>query len=165
MNFRQGLYQEAIYISSKRNVENLSDAIDHNSVRSSKHQRSKSLPQNDLNSAISIVRPQPGLARSTSSRKLLSPDTIPDRIANCSSRPVVGKQSLKKRNSSPSFPEDGRGKENYLCTNFVKDKQSPEKKYAKVITVKKTPTKHKSVEKCADPFMSKVYILESSKNT
>nr|XP_023875256.1 uncharacterized protein LOC111987747 isoform X2 [Quercus suber]POE82600.1 hypothetical protein CFP56_46449 [Quercus suber] len=156
VNFRQGLYQEAIYTSSKRNAENSSE-IDHNSIRSSKHQRSKSLPQNELNSATSMPRPLPSLARSTSSRKLLFSDTTPDRTANCSSRLVVGKQSPKKPNSSPSFPEDGRGKENRLCTNSVKDKPSPEKKYSKIATpVKKPPIKRESVEKCVDNFKSQL---------
>ncbi|KAG2724493.1 hypothetical protein I3760_01G020300 [Carya illinoinensis] len=158
VNFRQGLYQEAVYISSKKNVENSSDAIDRNSVKSSStiHQRSKSLPQNELNSATSTARPQPCLARSTS-RKLSSPNTFPDRTANCSSVPVMEKQTLKKRNSPPSFPEDRQGKENLLCSNSVKDKQSPEKKYAKVVaSVKRAPIKHESMEKCADPFRSKL---------
>lgn len=167
VNFRQGLYQEAVYISSKKNVENSSDAIDRNSVKSSStiHQRSKSLPQNELNSATSTARPQPCLARSTS-RKLSSPNTFPDRTANCSSVPVMEKQTLKKRNSPPSFPEDRQGKENLLCSNSVKDKQSPEKKYAKVVaSVKRAPIKHESMEKCADPFRSKVYKLAQSHKT
>ncbi|KAG2719849.1 hypothetical protein I3760_02G010300 [Carya illinoinensis] len=156
VNFRQGLYQEAVYISSKRNVENSSDTIDHESGRNSKHQRSKSLPQNELNSITSMVRRQPCLARSTS-RKFFSLDTIPDRTANCSNRPVMGKQHLNKRNSSPSCPEDGQGKESWLCFDYVKDKQSPEKKYAKIITsVQKTPIKYESMEKCADPIRSKL---------
>lgn len=164
MNFRQGLYQEAVYISSKRNVENSSDTIDHESVINSKHQRSKSLPQNELNSITSVARPQPCLARSTS-RKFFSLDIIPDRTANCSNRPVMGKQSLTKCNSSPSCPEDGQGKESWLYFNSVKDKQSPEKKYAKNITsVQKTPIIYESVEKCAGPIRSKVYKLLAFSN-
>ncbi|MED6221334.1 hypothetical protein PIB30_053491 [Stylosanthes scabra] len=49
VSFRQGLYQEAVYSSSKRNPENCSDEIDNNS----KHQRSKSLSQRELNSSAS----------------------------------------------------------------------------------------------------------------
>ncbi|XP_057761181.1 uncharacterized protein LOC130981621 isoform X2 [Arachis stenosperma] len=49
VSFRQGLYQEAVYSSSKRNPENSSDEIDNNS----KHQRSKSLSQCELNSSAS----------------------------------------------------------------------------------------------------------------
>lgn len=54
---------EAVYRSCKRNVDNSGDSIDHH--RSSKHQRSNSIPQNELDSATSTTRPQPSLARST----------------------------------------------------------------------------------------------------
>ena len=166
VNFRQGLYQEAVHLSSKRNVENSGDSMDHNLIRSSKHQRSKSLPQNELNSATSMARPQPSLTRSTSNRKLLFADTGPDRTTNFSSRPAMGKQFIKKPNSYPALPENGLGKENWLCANSVKDKQSPEKKCTKVVTpVKKPPIKHESVEKCVDPLRSQVYKLASSNRT
>ncbi|XP_061357448.1 uncharacterized protein LOC133301769 [Gastrolobium bilobum] len=125
VNFRQGLYQEAVYISSKRNAENLNDPIDQNSIRSSKHRRSKSFSQSEFNSTIMARPPQPSsLARSASSRKLLF----------------------------SSIPEEGRGKENRSFSNFVKDKQSPEKKTAKVIItpVKKSPLKQEPAEKCMD---------------
>lgn len=166
VNFRQGLYQEAVYVFSKRNVENSGDSMDHSLIRSSKHQRSKSLPQNALNFATPMARPQPSLTRTTSNRKLLSSDTGPDRTTSFSSRPAMGKQFIKKPNSSPSFPENGRGKENWLCANSVKDKQSPKKKCTKVVTpVKKPPIKHESVEKCFDPLRSQVYKLALSNRT
>nr|KYP62617.1 hypothetical protein KK1_017158 [Cajanus cajan] len=111
VNFRQGLYQEAVYISTKRNAENLNDPIDQNSIRSSKHQRSKSMSQ------------------------------------------IHGKQLHRKQDSFSSIPEEGRGKENRSFGNFVKDKQSPEKKTTKVITpIKKSPLKQESPEKCMDHF-------------
>ncbi|XP_027346937.1 uncharacterized protein LOC113858469 [Abrus precatorius] len=149
VNFRQGLYQEAVYISSKRNAENLNDPNDQNAIRSSKHQRSKSFSQSEFNSAI-MGRTQPSLARSASSRKLLfSADTVADHTAKL----VQGKQLHlhRKQDSCSSIPEDGRGKENRLFSNFVKDKQSPEKKTTKVITsVKKSPLKQESPNKCMD---------------
>ncbi|GMY19348.1 hypothetical protein FCV25MIE_14587 [Fagus crenata] len=112
---------EAVYRSCKRNVDNSGDSIDHH--RSSKHQRSNSIPQNELNSATSTTRPQPSLAR-----------------------------------------KDGQGKENWSCTNSVKDKQSPEKKYAKIVTpVKKPPIKHESVEKCLDPLKSQSRLVDQEK--
>ncbi|KAJ1419113.1 Ternary complex factor MIP1, leucine-zipper [Sesbania bispinosa] len=135
VNFRQGLYQEAVYIYSKRNAENLNDPIDQNSIRSSKHQRSKSLSQSEFNSTT-VTRSQPSLARSASSRKILSFDTVTD------GKLVNGKQLHTKQDSLSSIPEVRRGKENPLLCNSVKDKPSPEKKMAKVITpVKKSPTK------------------------
>ncbi|XP_019421482.1 PREDICTED: uncharacterized protein LOC109331440 isoform X3 [Lupinus angustifolius] len=125
VNFRQGLYQEAVYISSKRNAENLNNPIDHNSIRSSKHRKSKSLSQSELTSTSTstMARPQLSLARSASGRKLLS------------------------------IPKEGHGKENTSFCNSPKDKQSPEKKTAKVITpTKKSPIKQESPDKCVDHF-------------
>ncbi|XLR64296.1 hypothetical protein S83_014968 [Arachis hypogaea] len=113
VSFRQGLYQEAVYSSSKRNPENSSDEIDNNS----KHQRSKSLSQCELNSSA-------------------SPN---------------GKPFHMKQDSLSSVSEEGRGKENKLFHSLVKNKQSPEKKAAKVITpVRKSPMKQQSSEKCVD---------------
>ncbi|XWS41940.1 hypothetical protein CRYUN_Cryun17cG0125500 [Craigia yunnanensis] len=150
VNFRQGLYQEAVYASSKRNVENLNESIEQSPVRSSKHQRSKSLSVNEMSSVTTIARPQPSLARSVSSRKLLPPDTINDRTGQCFSRPTNGRQASIKSNSASG---DVRGKENLSFTNAVKDKQSPEKKISKVVTpVKRLPTKHESTDKCLDPL-------------
>ncbi|KAM1529457.1 hypothetical protein ACFX1Z_018664 [Malus domestica] len=152
VNFRQGLYQQAVYLSSNRSVETLNDSIEQTPVRVSKHHRSKSMSHNEFMSAASASRIPPSLARCTSSRRMMSTDHIvSDRIGNCSSRQVNGKQTPRKPNSITPIAEDGRGKENRLCSNAVKDKQSPDKKTAKIVTpVKKTPTKHESVAKCSD---------------
>ncbi|KAE9597609.1 hypothetical protein Lal_00013755 [Lupinus albus] len=147
VNFRQGLYQEAVYISSKRNADNLNDPMDQNSIRTSKHQRSKSMSQSDFNS-ITMARPQPSLARSASSRKLLfSSDIDTDNTGKL----INGKKLHRKQDSLSSIPEEGRGKENQSFSNFVKDKNSPEKKTTKVITpVTKSLLKQESAEKCMD---------------
>lgn len=50
VNFRLALYQEAVYISSKLNAENLRDSMERNSIKSSKHRTSKSFSQSELNS-------------------------------------------------------------------------------------------------------------------
>ncbi|CAJ2635437.1 unnamed protein product [Trifolium pratense] len=148
VNFRQGLYQEAVYISSKRNAENLNDPIDQNNMRSSnsKHQRSKSYSQSEFNSMTTRLPPQNSLARSASSRKLLfSPDTVINHSGN------NGKQLHRKQDSFSSIQEEGRGKENFLFGNFVKDKQSPVKRISKLITpLKKSPLKHESAQKSMD---------------
>ncbi|KAI4327474.1 hypothetical protein L6164_019930 [Bauhinia variegata] len=149
VNFRQGLYQEAVYISSKRNAENSSDPIEQNSsIRSSKHQRSRSLSQTEFNSLTTMARNQPSLARSASSRKLFSSDIATDSPIG---KLVSGKHLHRKQDSFSSIPEEGRGKENRSFSNLVKDKQSPEKKTAKVITpVKKPPMKQESADKSMD---------------
>lgn len=51
VSFRQGLYQEAVYLSSKRNLESPNNN-ENSPVRSTKHQRSKSMSQHELSSMI-----------------------------------------------------------------------------------------------------------------
>lgn len=151
VNFRQGLYQEAVYNSSMKNVENSNDATDQPSTSRPKHSRSKSLSQNEANPATFAARPQPSLLRCTSSRRLLSSDNVFDRLGQNSKNSPNGKQASPKTNSSSSHLDDGRGKENRSSINSVKDKQSPEKKTAKIVTpVKRPPNKRQSEEKCMD---------------
>ncbi|KAG8474743.1 hypothetical protein CXB51_031400 [Gossypium anomalum] len=151
VSFRQGLYQEAVYASSKRNVENLNEStVEQSPVRSSKHQRSKSLSVNEMSLVPTIARSQPYLSRSVSSRKMLPPDTIYDRAGQCFIRPTNGKQASTKFNSAS---EDIRGKENQSFANAVKDKQSPDKKVSNIVTpVKRLPTKLDSADKYLDPL-------------
>ncbi|BBH06154.1 Protein of unknown function D [Prunus dulcis] len=154
VNFRQGLYQQAVYLSTKRNVETLNDSSEQTPIKSAKHQRSKSLSHNEFISATSASRLQPSLSRSVSSRRLLSTDIVSDRTTgNCSSRQVSGKQISRKPNCLSPLSEDGKGKENRLCSNAARDKQSPDKKTTKAVTpVKKLPSKHESMVKCLDPL-------------
>ncbi|MBA0772019.1 hypothetical protein Gotri_007463 [Gossypium trilobum] len=151
VSFRQGLYQEAVYASSKRNVENLNEStVEQSPVRSSKHQRSKSLSVNEMSLVPTIARSQPSLSRSVSSRKMLPPDTIYDRAGQCFIRPTNGKQASTKFNSASG---DVRGKENQSFANAVKDKQSPDKKVSNTVTpVKRLPTKLDSADKYLDPL-------------
>lgn len=155
VNFRQGLYQEAVYISSKKNVESSNDVIiDHPqpSPTRPKHVRSKSLSHNEFSSATFAGRPNPSLARSTSSRKLISSEATVDRSAHSSNRLMHGKQAYGKLSCSSFLMDDGRGKENRSCTNAVKDKQSPDKKTVKIVTpIKKATNKHES-EKSLEPL-------------
>ena len=116
VSFRQGLYQEAVYISSKTNGLN------------EKHQRSKSMSQHELKSMITPPKKhQQSLSpsRSISSRKLFSSDqTVNDKQA--SPKPNVSSVVTK--------PVDVRGKENQTSSNGLKDKkdkESPEKRIMK----------------------------------
>ncbi|KAL2348410.1 hypothetical protein Fmac_002410 [Flemingia macrophylla] len=152
VNFRQGLYQEAVYISSKRNSEILRDSMDQDTIRSSKHQRSKSLSQSELNSTTK-VNPQLSLARSASSRKPFS-DTVTDHTSKLVNR----KQLHIKQDLLSSIPEVGWRKNHPVFYSPSKDKQSPGKKTSKVITPgKKSPIKkQESVNKCVDPLKSQM---------
>lgn len=153
VNFRQGLYQEAVYISSKRNAEVSSDVSDELPARRARHERSKSMSQSDFSSLASVPGHQPALARSASSRKLLFSESSQDRTGNSSSRVMNGKPAQKKF-SSPPILEDVRGKENCLHVNSSKDKASLDKKTSKNSTpIKKSPIKQEQAEK----------MLESSK--
>ncbi|KAL1188900.1 hypothetical protein V5N11_001013 [Cardamine amara subsp. amara] len=138
VSFRQGLYQEAVYISSKRNLEspNSSGLNENSPVRSSKHQRSKSMSQHEFNSMITPPKKHQqshSLSRSISSRKLFSPDqSVNDRNGQ---RVVNSKQASPKSNLSK--PVDVRGKENDTSSNALKDKknkESPEKKLGRFLT-------------------------------
>ncbi|KAK9038772.1 hypothetical protein V6N11_023627 [Hibiscus sabdariffa] len=65
VSFRQGLYQEAVYATSKRNAENSNEStVEQSPVRRTKHQRSKSLSVNEMSPVPTISRPQPSLSRS-----------------------------------------------------------------------------------------------------
>ncbi|CAH2076320.1 unnamed protein product [Thlaspi arvense] len=158
VSFRQGLYQEAVFISSKRNLESPSNngLTENSPVRSSKHQRSKSMSQHDFNSLITPTKKHQqslSLSRSISSRKLFSPDqTANDRT---SQRLVNGKQASPKPNlSSVTKPVDVRGKENHTSSNALKDKkdkESPEKKLGRFLTsVKKKKPLNKPEAAAAD---------------
>ncbi|KAG6775847.1 hypothetical protein POTOM_019346 [Populus tomentosa] len=154
VNFRKGLYQEAVCISSKKNVENSSDAIDNQpSTTRPKHTRSKSLSLNDTNSAPFAARPQPSLARCASSRRLFPSDPTMERSGQSSNRPANGgNHASGKPNSPSSLVDDEQGKENRSCIASAKVKQSPGKKLAKITTpVKRTPNKRESAEKSMEP--------------
>lgn len=163
VNFRKGLYQEAVYVSSKRNVETSNDPMDQTPVKSARHQRSKSLPQFELNSTpTSATKSQPSLARTTS-RKLLPNEAISVRTGNCSARKVNGRQTPKKPEMSSSPSGDSRGKENQLWTNLVKDKVSPEKKNSKVVNpLKKPPIKHEPKDRSPDSLKIQVLFYVSN---
>ncbi|KAK8517548.1 hypothetical protein V6N13_127718 [Hibiscus sabdariffa] len=148
---RQGLYQEAVSASSKRNVENSNEfAVKQSPAPSAKHQRSKSLSTNLMSPVPTISRTQASLSRSVSSRKLPLPDTIHDRFGQFFNRPTNGRQGSTKSNSASG---DVRGKENQSFANDLKDKQSPDKKVSNIATpVKRLPTKLESADKCSDPL-------------
>lgn len=159
VNFRQGLYQEAVYVSSStRNSDNSTDTMEPVSTRISKHRRTKSYCQNEFNSANSIARLQPSLARSSSSRKLLSNDNLFDRSSNCSNRFANTKHVSGKSSSFLFIPEDGMGKENQSFANSLKNKPSPEKRVDRIISpLKKSPLKQESLEKNSTPLKSQVF--------
>lgn len=143
VSFRQGLYQEAVYTSSKRHLESPNGLNENSLARSSKHQRSKSLSQHEFNSLISPTKHQPSLGRSISSRRLFSSDhTVHEQNGQSSNR-MLNKQASSKTSLSCVSPLDVNGKENQSsgkASKDKKDKRSPEKKPGKVVTPLKKPS-------------------------
>lgn len=73
VNFRQGLYQEAVCLSSKKGAGDL---------RSSSGKRhSRSLSQSEANLGSIVARPVPRLSRSSTTRKS---DGLTDIVSSCS---------------------------------------------------------------------------------
>ncbi|KAM7251318.1 hypothetical protein ACFE04_023201 [Oxalis oulophora] len=130
VNFRQGLYQEAVYTSTKRNVGNVNDSMDKLTAIKSKHQRSKSLCQNEFNFLASPSKPQSSLAQCSSCRKLLPNGRRVYETGYDSVRPVNGKESSPKYSTLSLRLGDGMEKEILSCANSLTDKKSPDKKNA-----------------------------------
>lgn len=125
VNFRQGLYQEAIYVSSsKKTKESTSDSYcDRNQSQNSKTiEQAKPCAHLANSEAVNI--------RKTSVSMRWSSDA--DSNGPSSNQFANGKQTPKKPNASLALPEDRRGKENQLNTNSAGNcKQSPVKKVSK----------------------------------
>ncbi|KAK1288264.1 hypothetical protein QJS10_CPB19g01510 [Acorus calamus] len=126
VNFRQGLYQEAVYISSsKKSLENSGDLY-----RVPDWEGPAEKPSISNQSSSSLDKEQNG---------------------HCFNGLINGKRLMKKRDPSMGFHQDGRGKENQANANSTKNnKRSPHK-----VTVTKTSTKKPQdkgpVETCLDP--------------
>ncbi|GAB4848951.1 hypothetical protein Ancab_003765 [Ancistrocladus abbreviatus] len=167
VNCRQGLYQEAVYISSKRKVESSTDSykqssnktskqeqpnsgdhdgfnlvtlLDYSPHESPKQEQLKSQEANGVNLGILLDKSPRSLARmAQASSEFVSDQTEP------SSRCLLnGGEALKELNSSL---EDGTQRENPIRTSSVKDRPSPGKKLSRVKTpVRKPSTKQESVQ-------------------
>lgn len=146
VDFRQGLYQEALYTSSRKTPEKSTTSV---SMASSRGKHSRSFSHSEVNVETSPpTRPSPSSSRTTTRRRLLSSDPECDQNEHSSDRHVNGKQFLQKLDTSL---EDGLGKENQLCTNSTKVKQFPENNSSIARTLgKRPPSKLKSAEKCVD---------------
>ncbi|XP_010268724.1 PREDICTED: uncharacterized protein LOC104605592 [Nelumbo nucifera] len=156
LNFRQGLYQEAVYISSsKKNTESLKELCEPYPCRNSKQEQVKASSQAECSLATSIARILPSVLVNSSASTQLASEPIPNRTGHCAIRSTIEKQLSRRTHSFSAFLEDGRGKENQSCTNSTKNnKQSPKDTDAKVKTqVRRPPSiEHRSVDKRLDPL-------------
>ncbi|KAL0288141.1 UNVERIFIED_CONTAM: hypothetical protein Scaly_2740500 [Sesamum calycinum] len=124
VNFRQGLYQEAVYISSRKSpspdlTPSRNELTTGSSIR--KHSRSSSQSEANLGSS----RPSPLLSRIASTRKFLSADSPSDGLRNSPESPCNGKQP---QNEQGLALENGLGGDNQSSSTSDKDKLSPPKK-------------------------------------
>lgn len=155
VNFRQGLYQEAVYTSFTRNGDNVADSSSDMSPVGSRRRRMRSCSQSEikLEPYVSVAQPLPSLTRSASARKLLSLDS--DGMRNLYDRQDINVEHLLDKFSSPV--DDKLGKENHSLPNPIKDKLSLTKKTAAMKTlVQLSPVKPQSTQKCADPLKIQV---------
>ncbi|KAJ4963526.1 hypothetical protein NE237_023465 [Protea cynaroides] len=153
VNFRHGLYQEAVYISSsKKNMESMTDLYELHPCINAKQEQAKSSSQAESNSTTTVATAS--LPGNFSGLAQLVTDSVSDRTGHCSNRPTNVKQSEKKPHGFLSSPEDKRGKENQSCPNSTKkNKQSPKQKSPKIKTPVRRPLNEpRSEEKNLDPL-------------
>ncbi|KAL2504848.1 hypothetical protein Adt_20469 [Abeliophyllum distichum] len=137
VNFRQGLYQEAVYISSKRSEEDSMCSYSDSSIGSSRRRHSRSLSQSEVNLSSFAAHPSASLARSVSARKLLPFESVSEGTRDSFSSPSNGKQSSCKPNLSLEY---GLRNEDRSCLNSFEDKLSSEKKTPVINVLEKRPT-------------------------
>ncbi|KAK4416217.1 hypothetical protein Salat_2447200 [Sesamum alatum] len=160
VNFRQGLYQEAVYISSRKSPSpDLTPSRNELSTGSSIRKHSRSSSQSEANSGLFGTRPVPLLSRIASTRKFLSPDSLSDGLRNSPESPCNGKQPQNKQ-------ENGLRGDNRLSSGSDKDKLSPEKKSLVLGTpVKKHQLKPESMVKSANSPKIQCRIVEQAQES
>ncbi|KAJ4964687.1 hypothetical protein NE237_016536 [Protea cynaroides] len=141
VNFRHGLYQEAVYIStSKKSMEGITDLYELHQCRNAKQEQPRFSSQVEGNSTTSVAGVPPALPGNSSGSSQLVTDTVSNRSGHCSNRPTNMKQLVKKPQVSLDSPEDKLGKENQSCPNSTKNnKQFPKQKSPKTRTPVKRP--------------------------
>lgn len=151
VNFRQGLYQEAVYISSsKKTLENAIDLYDQYPNKNFKAERPKSSSQvPELDAVMGRALP---LVRNDSGAKPHCSDFSVSQIGQCSSRPLNGKRPQKNQSCS-SFAKDRFGKENQSRANSSKSKQSSPQKVTRIkASAKMPPAESRYIEKQPIPL-------------
>ncbi|KAL3525712.1 hypothetical protein ACH5RR_014084 [Cinchona calisaya] len=113
VNFRQGLYQEAVHTSSRSNGNNSADSRIEVLRSRRRHSRSFSLSEISSESSVAAAMPLPSLARSVSTRKPTSSDVDGSMMYSHGRPTICGEQVLKKPNSPV---EERLGKENRAVT-------------------------------------------------
>ncbi|KAG5623981.1 hypothetical protein H5410_009199 [Solanum commersonii] len=151
VNYRQGLYQEAVSTCSRLNTDDnhLSDSCPQRHGKVSKQRHSRSFSMSEVNLGSSVPQSSLSLDRSASSRKLFLKESVfgSSRISydvTSNSRQAV----MKNCNDSLI---DGLRKENHSADSCTKDKPSPQKQVSTIKTsLVRPPVKPESISKIAD---------------
>ncbi|KAI3462765.1 hypothetical protein Pfo_019428 [Paulownia fortunei] len=163
VNFRQGLYHEAVCVSSRRSTENSTPSSSESLIRSPKQRHSRSSSQSEVNLGSLVARPSPSLSRSASTRKLLPSDCVSNGLRHCSERLTNGKQPP---NESALGLKNGLVEENQTCSKSDKDKPYPEKKSLVLGThVKRCQLKPESMVKSVNPLKMQCRIMEQAQES
>lgn len=147
MNFRQGLYKEAVYLASWTNSEDSNGSCNDSLITSTKKSHSRSLSQIEDNPSSSLAIASHSLARCASRRRLLSTDGVSNITRNCSERPANGKKAINKANKALA---DRLVDENRSCLNSAKNR-------ALDASVKRHPVKPESIVKSVNLLKMQVF--------
>lgn len=149
VNYRQGLYQEAVSICSRRITDDnhLSDPCPQLHGKVSKQRHSRSFSMSEVNLGSSVPHSSLCLDRSASSRKLFLKESVfgSSRI----SYDVISNSRQAVMKSCNDSLIDGLRKENHSAESCTKDKPSPQKQVIKTSLVR-PPVKPESISKIAD---------------
>ncbi|MCL7047812.1 hypothetical protein MKW94_024601 [Papaver nudicaule] len=148
VNFRQGLYEEAVYVSSKRNMDSPADLC--NSSRKYKKEQPKAMSQGEGNSPT--MHTQSGNKASSSTH--LASNLASVKSAHSPNQPTLGKQNSRRFTPVISVAEEVRGKENHSAINSSKNNKSlPNQPIQRIrTTVKSAPLENTSQEKHLVPL-------------
>ncbi|PHT91588.1 hypothetical protein T459_06701 [Capsicum annuum] len=150
VNYRQGLYQEAVSTCSMRNVDDnhLPDSCPQLPGKGLKQRHSRSLSMSEVNLGSSVPQFSPSLDRSASSRKFFLKESVFD--SSRISYDVTSNTRHAVMKSCNDSLTDGLGKDNHSADTCTKDKPSPQKQVNTIKTsLKRPPVKPESISKIA----------------
>ncbi|KAH0697495.1 hypothetical protein KY290_015372 [Solanum tuberosum] len=151
VNYRQGLYQEAVSTFSRRNTDgnHLSDSYPQLHGKVSKQRHSRSFSMSEVNLGSSVPQSSLFLDRSASSRKLFLKESVFGSSRISYDVTSNNRQAVMK-NCNDSLI-DGLRKENHSAGSCTKDKPSPQKQVSTINTLLvRPPVKPESISKIAD---------------
>ncbi|THU70311.1 hypothetical protein C4D60_Mb08t23660 [Musa balbisiana] len=153
VNFWQGLYHEAIFISSCKKTKELGFDARFLSQCSKTLEQPKSYSNSAYSEDSAFIRQPTSVQRSSNM----------DQTVTSSTRFINGKLAPKKPHSSLAVTDKQQGKENLICGNVGRNcKKSPAKKVPKVSAAAKRNTQADSWPKCTSVYDEGTEIKLSS---